>query len=135
MALLAVFLLVLGGGFLAPWWWPALAGYAVGCWLCRSGGWAIASGFLGTGGAWLALAAFQDWRNHHLLSARMADMFHLPYPWMLLVLTAVIGGILGGLAAWAGQALRAALPGRRAGSGRGAVPGGITGGPGAGPEA
>ncbi len=112
---IAIFLLVLGGGFLAPWWWPAPAGYAVGFWLCRSGGGAIVSGFLGAGGAWLALAAFQDWRNHHLLSTRMAGMFHLPYPWMLLLLTAVIGGILGGLAAWAGRALRAALTGRSAG--------------------
>lgn len=114
MAAIAVFLLVLAGGFLAPWWWPALAGYAVGFWLCRSGGRAIVAGFLGTGGAWLALAAFQDWRNHRLLSARMADLFHLPYPWLLLLLTALIGGILGGLAAWAGRSLRAALSRRPA---------------------
>lgn len=113
MALPAILLLVLAGGFLAPWWWPALVGYAVGFWLCRSGGRAIVSGFAGTAAAWLALAAFQDWRNGHLLSSRMAALFSLPSPWMLLALTAVIGGILGGLGAWAGQALRAWLAVRR----------------------
>lgn len=108
-ALAAAFALSLAGGFVAPWWWPVPAGYLVGFWLCRSGGRAIVAGFLGTGGAWLALAAFQDWRNHHLLSTRMAALFQLPYPWLLLLLTAVIGGLLGGLAAWAGRSLRAAL--------------------------
>lgn len=119
MALLLMFILVLAGGFLFPWWWwPALAGYAVGCWLGRSGPRAFAAGFLGAGGAWLALAAFMDWRNYHLLSAKVAALFHLPSPLLLLALTALIGGLLGGLGAWAGQSLRAWLTLRREASQR-----------------
>lgn len=113
MALPLIFFLVMGGGFLFPWWWPALAAYGAGFWLGKKGSQAFLSGFAGAGGAWLLLAAFMDWRNQHILSGRVALIFHLPSPWLLLVLTALIGGLIGGLGAWAGQALRAWLSIRR----------------------
>lgn len=112
MALTLMFVLALGGGFLFPWWWPALAGYGLGIWLGRKGSSAFLSGFAGTGSAWLVLAGFMDWRNHQLLSQKMASIFHLPSPFLLLAMTAIIGGLLGGLGAWAGQSLRAALSAR-----------------------
>lgn len=108
-----IFLLSLGGGFLFPWWWPALAAYAVGFWLGRSGGRSFASGFAGAGGAWLLLAAFMDWLNGQILSTRVAGLFHLPYAWMLLAATGLAGGLLGGFGAWAGHALRRWLSSRR----------------------
>lgn len=107
MAFLAMFPLVLVGGFLFPWWWPALAGYIAGFWLGRDGGKAFLAGFAGAASAWLALAAFMDWRNHHLLSGKVAALMGLPSPLLLLLLSGVIGGLLGGLGAWAGQSLRA----------------------------
>lgn len=131
MALALIFVLSLVGGWLFPWWWPALLGYVLGFWLGRpsalsrrplkNGASAFAAGFLGTGMAWLALAAFMDWRNHHLLSARMAVVFHLPTHWALLVLTALLGGLLGGVAAWAGHAVRTWLTLRRRAEGLGSV--------------
>lgn len=111
-----IFLLALGGGFLFPWWWPALAGYALGFWRGRKASSAFGSGFLGAAGGWLAMAALMDWRNDQILSVRMAALFGLtggigpaaPYaPYALLLITALVGGLLGGLGAWAGQALRA----------------------------
>lgn len=117
MALPLIFVLALGGGFLFPWWWPALAAYGVGIWLGRKGSWAFLSGFAGTALAWGVLAAFMDWRNHQLLSRKMAALFHLPSPFLLLAITAVIGGLLGGLGAWAGQALGAWFTARRQPSG------------------
>lgn len=115
MAALATFLFVLLGGFLFPWWWPALAGYLAGFWLGRGGGKAFLAGFIGAAAAWLALAAFLDWRNHHLLSGKMAALMGLPTPLLLLFLSAVIGGLLGGLGAWAGQSLRDWLRQRKRG--------------------
>jgi hypothetical protein len=106
MAFPLIFVLTLGGGFLFPWWWPALAAYGAGFWLAKNGPGAFLAGFAGTGGAWLLLAAFMDWRNRQILSTRVAEVFHLPSPWLLLVLTALIGGLLGGLGALAGRALR-----------------------------
>jgi hypothetical protein len=109
MALLLVFLSSLIGGWIFPWWWPALAAYAIGFWLPKRVGNAVASGFLGTAAGWLAWAAFFDWRNHHLLSGRVGELFHLPSVTAVLTLAAFVGGITGGMAAWAGYAMGAYL--------------------------
>lgn len=114
-----IFLLTLAGGFLFPWWWPALAAYAAYAAAyffpgrARSGGKAFLSGFAGAGSAWLLLAAFMDWRNGQILSTRVAGLFHLPYGWMLPIISGLVGGLLGGFGAWAGQALCRWLSSRR----------------------
>lgn len=102
-----LFAATLLGGFLFPWWWPALAAYVAGFLFPRYAGAALASGFLGTAMAWAGMAAFLDWRNHHLLSSRVAPLFQLPSGWAVVAATGVVGGLLGGVFAWAGYALRA----------------------------
>lgn len=102
-----VFAASLLGGFLLPWWWPALAAYLAGFFLTRSAGSALASGFLGAAAAWAGWAALLDWRNGHILSIRIAGIFHLPAGWTVILATGLVGGIIGGLSAWAGYALRA----------------------------
>jgi hypothetical protein len=94
------------GGYLFPWWWPALAACAVGAWLPRRSASAAWSGFLGAGLAWAAAAAWQDLRNHHILSARIAALFHLPGPAGAVAATGAVGGLMGALGAWAGYAVR-----------------------------
>ncbi len=116
MATLILFAAALAGGYVFPWWWPAVAAYAVGFWLPRSAGSAFASGFAGTALAWAGLAAFLDWRNQHLLSGRIALLFHLPAGWATIALTGLLGGLMGGLGAWAGYALRAWLKPRGSGA-------------------
>jgi hypothetical protein len=107
MAWSILFVASLLGGFLLPWWWPAPAAYLAGFFLSRSSGSAFASGFLGTAAAWGLWAAILDWRNRQLLSTRMAEIFHLPAGWAVVLATGLVGGLIGGLAAWAGFALRA----------------------------
>jgi hypothetical protein len=68
MAFQILFASCLLGGFLFPWWWPALAGCAVGAWFPRSSAAAALSGFLGAGLAWGGAAGWRDLRNHHILS-------------------------------------------------------------------
>jgi hypothetical protein len=109
MAILILFAATLVGGYIFPWWWPAVAAYAVGFWIPRRAGAAMLAGFVGTALAWAALAGFLDWRNHQVLSSRMAQLFHLPSGYALVALTGILGGLMGGLAAWAGFALRAYL--------------------------
>lgn len=106
MAGLILFFVCWLGGYLFPWWWPALAACAVGAWLPRRSGAAVLSGFLGAGAAWAASAAWQDLRNHHILSARIASLFHLPGPAGAVAATGLVGGLMGALGAWAGYALR-----------------------------
>lgn len=98
-------LLTFAGSWLPlPWWCGALAAYAVGCFVPRAGA-AFRAGALGVALAWLLRAAFLDWRNHGLLAARVAEAFHLPQPFWLHLITAVIGALTGGLGALAGQSL------------------------------
>ena len=105
MALLWIFLSTLLGGWIFPWWWPAVAAYAMGYRFSKRADGAFVSGFVGTALAWLLWAAWMDWRNHHLLSGRIAVLFHLPSLAAVLGATAFVGGLLGGMAAWAGYAL------------------------------
>lgn len=109
MAFLILFAATLVGGYIFPWWWPAVAAYAVGFWISRRTGAAFLAGFGGTALAWASLAGFLDWRNHQVLSSRMAQLFHLPSGFAMVALTGILGGLMGGLAAWAGFALRAYL--------------------------
>jgi hypothetical protein len=106
MAFQILFAACLLGGFVFPWWWPALAGCAVGAWLPRRSWTAALTGFLAAGAAWGAAAGWRDLRNHHLLGARIAELFHLPGTAGALAVTALVGGLMGGLGAWAGHALR-----------------------------
>ena len=109
MAILILFAACWLGGYLFPWWWPALAAYAVGAWLRRRGSAACLQGFVGVGAAWAVAAGWRDLRNHHILAARMAALFHLPVPAAALAATALVGGLMGAFGAWAGYALRAWL--------------------------
>jgi hypothetical protein len=106
MSMLILFAASLLGGFMLPWWWPAVAAYIVGLWLPRRAWTAFLSGFGGTALAWTALAGILDLRNHHLLSDRVAVIFHLPAGIYLVAATGLMGGGIGGLSAWAGYALR-----------------------------
>ena len=107
MTALILFAAALAGGFLFPWWWPAVAAYAVGFWRPHSAFTAFSIGLRRHGPAWAGLAALLDQRNHHLLSGRMADLFRPPGGWALVLATGLIGGLMGGLGALAGQTLRA----------------------------
>jgi hypothetical protein len=106
MAFQILFAACLVGGFLFPWWWPALAGFAIGAWLPRNSAAAATSGFFGAGAAWAAAAGWRDLRNHHILSGRIADLFHLPGSAGAIAVSALVGGLMGALGAWAGYAMR-----------------------------
>lgn len=109
MTLVLIFAATLLGGWVFPWWWPALAAYIIGYWFPKRAGNAFVSGFIGTALAWAAWAALLDWRNHHLLSGRIAGLFHLPSSLAVLGATGFVGGVIGGMAAWAGFSLGAYL--------------------------
>lgn len=106
MSGLVIFITTFIGGWIFPWWWPILAGYAVGFWKPKNSYRAFISGFIGTAAAWLMPAFYQDFLNHHLLSKRIALLFHLPGTVSLIAVTSILGGLLGGFGAWAGFALR-----------------------------
>ncbi|MFQ5602829.1 MAG: hypothetical protein ACE5HS_06130 [bacterium] len=106
-------LMILVAGFVAelvlPWWSIALVALVVGWWRSQSGWRAFWAGFVGIGLLWLATAGYFHFSSGGILTTRVGEMFHISIPVLLLFISAVIGGLVGGLAAMTGYQLRAAL--------------------------
>ncbi|WP_143164155.1 hypothetical protein [Hymenobacter daecheongensis] len=84
--------------------------FVAGAALGRTGGQAFLAGFAGIGMGWLGLAAWQQLHGAARLSHRVAQLLPLGGAgWALVVVTAVVGGLVGGVAALAGCWLRQAL--------------------------
>jgi hypothetical protein len=92
-----------------PWWTAAIVAGAAAYAARLFPGKAFLAGFCGVALLWLAFALYREMPNHHILSARMAQLFHLPSYALYIAVTALIGGLAGGLAAWSGAQLRILL--------------------------
>lgn len=89
-----------------PWWMIAVVSFIVVLLVPQKKGRAFLAGFCGVGLFWLAGALVHDLPNQHILSARMAELFHLPHYSLFILVTALVGGLIGGLSAWAAGLLR-----------------------------
>ncbi|UOG75293.1 hypothetical protein MTX78_01540 [Hymenobacter tibetensis] len=109
--LLFVLILVLAfvGQLFLPWWVITLLCFGLAAWRGLSGGRSFLAGFLGIGLGWVLLAGWLSVRNDGLLAHRVAQLLPLGgQGWLLVLVTAVLGGLVGGLAALAGAWLRQA---------------------------
>src|SRR5580658_8683649 len=102
--MLIVFLSAIAEWFL-PWWMIAVVSFIVSLLITMKPGKAFLAGFVGIGVFWLITSLLHDVPNEHILSARMAALFHLPNYGLFIVVTVFIGGLIGGLAALAGALL------------------------------
>lgn len=89
-----------------PWWSVIMAAFIVNMWLPTKGFNAFLSGFLGVGLLWLLYAWLIDAESSSILSSRMAGIFGLANPAMMIALTGLAGGIAGGFAALSGSQFR-----------------------------
>ena len=104
--LLTAALAFLAGMFL-PWWSIAVVSFLVALFLNPPAGWGFLSGFLGVFVCWGLLALWIDIKNESILSHKIAQLFHLGGSSVLIILvTALVGGLVGGFAAMAGSSLR-----------------------------
>lgn len=113
-SLLLLFLLILILAFLAqlllPWWVITPLCFGLAAALRGTGGKAFWAGFLGVGLGWLLLAGWLNIQNDGLLAHRVAQLLPLGgQGWLLVLVTAVVGGLVGGLAALAGAWARQAV--------------------------
>ncbi|MBF9236165.1 hypothetical protein I2I05_02040 [Hymenobacter sp. BT683] len=93
-----------------PWWSLAVVAFGVGLLLAPSGWVAFGAGFGGAGLSWLLPAAWLSYQNEGLLAGRVAQLLPLGgSPVALLLVTALVAGLVGGMAALAGTWLRQAL--------------------------
>jgi hypothetical protein len=92
-----------------PWWIIAVVAFAAALWKAVSGSSAFWSGFLAVAVVWLLMAIFTHIRTDGILTSRIAALFNLPASFLLILITAIIGGLVGGMAALSGYFVRQAL--------------------------
>lgn len=107
----ALYVLVLGliAGLTLPWWGIGVAGFAAGFWKAPGAWRALGAGYSGAGILWLAAAGYIHLKSGGILTAKIAGIAGLSNPPVLVVLTALIGGVVAALAAAAGYHLRTLL--------------------------
>jgi len=101
--LLTILLSYLSGAFL-PWWTFVPITMTIFAFMPLKPGMAFLSGFIALLMLWGGLAWMMDASNHHILSKKIAQLFlkNDQYPFLILI-TSVIGGLLGGLSALTGS--------------------------------
>ena len=92
-----------------PWWTAAVVAFIVAYAASLSTGKAFAAGFFGILLLWLLVMLYRNEPNQHILSGRMAQVFHLPNAVLYILIAVIIGGVAGGLAAWSGAHFRKLL--------------------------
>ena len=111
MRFLLAILLTAALGFIAgkflPWWSIAIVAFSVALLFPQRIGKSFLSGFLGIFLLWSLVALWIDAKNNSLLSSKVAAVFPLGGSTLLLILvTALIGALVGGFAALSGASLR-----------------------------
>ena len=95
-----------------PWWIVAPVSFLLAAGLGRTGGRSFLAGFAGVGLGWAAAAAWLNVGNDGVLAHRLAQLLPLGgSSWALVLVGAVVGGLVGGVAALAGSWLRQAVQG------------------------
>ncbi len=109
MLILLILVLSLVAQFFLPWWIIAVIAFGLALWKAHSAGNAFVSGFLGIGLGWLGASLFIHLRTGAILTAKIAQLFSLPSSVLLVVITALVGGLVGGFAALSGYLCRKAV--------------------------
>lgn len=107
ISLLLTFIVSFAAGFYLPFWSAALVSFLVAVFIYQKPAMAYLTGFVSIFLLWGGLSLWIDSQNSSILSVKMANLFPLGGNSMLLILiTAVVGAIIGGLSALSGSFLR-----------------------------
>lgn len=94
---------------LFAWWVIVIASLLINFIIYSKGASSIVSGFLGIGLLWLFTALIVDVRTDSILTHRVALIFSLPSTGLLILATAIVGGLAGGFGGLTGSYLRILL--------------------------
>jgi len=89
-----------------PWWSIALCSFFVALLIKGSNLGAFFSGFLGIGILWLIQAYNIHYSTDGILSDKVAEIFTLSGGFLLAIVSAIVGGLVGGFSALSGLRLR-----------------------------
>lgn len=90
-----------------PWWFIAIAAFIVAVCIPQKGGRAFLSGFLALFLLWGIMSFMLSNANDHLLAHKVSLLIlKADNPYILILVTGLIGGLVAGLAALSGSFLR-----------------------------
>jgi len=92
--------------FFAPWCTIALVPFLILVWRPTSPFRAFITGFLAIALLWFFYGLYLHLDTKGAMSNRIAEIFSLPNGILLLVVTTIVGGIIGGLAGLSGNLVR-----------------------------
>jgi hypothetical protein len=103
MLFLIILILSFAASYFLPWWIVALIAFLAALFLGKTSGKSFWSGFGGVFIVWVILTLLKSIPNDNMLASRVIQLFPLPHNWILLLLiTALIGGLVGGMSALSG---------------------------------
>lgn len=104
--ILAVIIICLVLQLFMPWWTAAVAAFIISIAFNNTSFNAFTIGFISVFLVWSAYALWLDSQNASILSSKIAVLFSVKQPVILVLITGLIGGITGGLGGWVGNELR-----------------------------
>lgn len=78
---------------LLPWWSLCIAAFVACIFFARNGGQAVLGSLLGAFVLWVIMASVIDIHNDSVLSDRVADIFFVQRPLLLILVTGLVGGL------------------------------------------
>lgn len=107
ISLLLTALLSFAAGLYLPWWSIAVCAFIVSALIIQQPFKAFLAGFAGVFLLWFIFSWSIDSSNEHILSHKIAQIFPLGgISFLLILVTSLVGGLVGGLAALSGSYLR-----------------------------
>lgn len=105
--LLTALLSFIAGIYISYWWFFAVVAFLVALLIHQKGFKAFFAGFLALFILWFVLAFWMDLVNEGVLSVKIATLLPLGgSKWLLMIITASVGGLVAGFAALSGSYLR-----------------------------
>jgi len=109
MLFLLILILSLVVQLFMPWWIIALVSFGLAFWKAPNARNAFIAGFAGIALGWLGYSLFIHLRTEGILTERIAHVLSLHNSFFLILVTVLIGGLVGGMAALAGYYCRNAV--------------------------
>ena len=110
MLFLILLVLAFVSNYLLPWWAVAIVTFLAAYFMGKTSWHSFISGFSSVFFVWALMAMLKSIPNDHLLAGRVVQLFPLPHNWIwVLIVTAVIGGLIGGMGALSGALMKKAF--------------------------
>ena len=109
MLFLIILILTIICSYILPWWFVAAIAFIAAFFINTKPEWAFLSGLGGVFIAWAIVALLKTIPNDNILAGRVSNLFPV-HSWLfILIVTSIVGGLVGGMAALSGALVRKAF--------------------------